>query len=384
MFAANTGIVIQLNVHNDAPNMENLDKLNSAVLKDILAVLLEKSFEAVVITDADPHQHKILYVNSKFCQMTGYSKQELYGQSPGILSGERTNPAVIQRLKNALINGQSFIGATTNYRKDGTAYPVQWNIYPVHDAQGVPAYFISIQKDLSQLRENLARLKTSSSAFRGFLNEIKQQHAEQGLPLGNTHARQVEQSLQDNASLLAEFVKVKTSAAEDSAEVAFDTDFFDFDDTAQASDLCDDAPPQISAQELFQRYAIDEETVQQLSAFPAAMQELLNNADLHEMDVVTLGQFVRELQDLANAIFFLEEFVDVSISLSELAMSFRSQQRLTLDFLISQAAIGLVDDLRMWVDAVFVHRQAENIHWLDKSIRGSCKQILVFLNMSSS
>lgn len=362
--------------------MENLARLGNNTLKELLAILLEKSFEAVVITDADPHHHKILYVNPKFCQMTGYSKEELYGQSPGILAGDRTNPQVIKRLKEALLAGQPFVGATTNYRKDGSAYPVQWNIYPVLGENGTPEFFISIQKDLSLLRENLARLKSSSESFRNFLNEIKRQQQQDGTPIGMHNVHHAERNLQENAALLAAFVNVKPISEPDIAS-ALDVDFFDFDDMAQQSETPEEAAELINAEQLFARYDIDAETVQQLGAFPTAMQELLDSCELHNMDTGSLRQFVRELQDLANAVFFLEEFVDVSVSLSELAMTFLYHEKLSLDFLISQAANGLVNDLQLWVREVFIEKTASNIHWLDKSIIGSCKQMIVFINMQS-
>lgn len=360
--------------------MENLGQLSGSSLKELLAILLEKSFEAVVITDADPHNHKILYVNPRFCQMTGYSKEELYGQSPGILAGDRTNPEVIGRLKQALIAGKPFVGATTNYRKDGTAYPVQWNIYPVLGENGQAQFFISIQKDLSLLRENLARLKSSSQSFREFLNEIKRQQQHEGTAIAVQASHGAEQSLQENAALLAEFIQVKPIIDEDVSR-ALEVDFFDFDEMAQQSERMEEDQERLGAQDLFNRYEIDADTVMQLAAFTAAMHDHLNICELHEMDAESLRAFVRELQDLANAVFFVEEFIDVSVSLSELAMTFLYNEKVNLDFLISHAAIGLVTDLRQWVQEVFVDRTAANVHWLDKSIIGSCKQMLVFLNM---
>ena len=68
----------------------------------LFATVLEHSFEAIVITDAIENSHNIVYVNEKFCQMTGYQREELYGKNPRILQGKRSNRQVIKRLKNAI------------------------------------------------------------------------------------------------------------------------------------------------------------------------------------------------------------------------------------------------------------------------------------------
>ena len=58
-------------------------------LTEKIAYLLhavEQSSNAIVITDLDG---TIEYVNKKFCQLTGYAKEEVLGRNPRILkSGE--------------------------------------------------------------------------------------------------------------------------------------------------------------------------------------------------------------------------------------------------------------------------------------------------------
>ena len=53
-----------------------------------------------------------------------------------MLQGPKTDPQVLQRLRECLRSGTFFQGSTVNYRKDGSSYLVEWNISPVRDAQG--------------------------------------------------------------------------------------------------------------------------------------------------------------------------------------------------------------------------------------------------------
>lgn len=134
--------------------------ITSTIESSYVALALEQSFNAVLITDAGKNDdgHRIVYANRAFTEMSGYSVQELYGKNPRILQGAETNKDVIERLKNCLRNGEYFQGSTVNYRKNGRPYNVEWNISPVKNANGNIEGYISIQQDISSL---VAAQKTS-------------------------------------------------------------------------------------------------------------------------------------------------------------------------------------------------------------------------------
>ena len=117
--------------------------------------LLEAAFghlyNAMVITDADFDGGPFIQrCNPAFCAMTGYTEEELIGQSPRILQGPDTDRNVIDELKRKIRAGEFFEGSTVNYRKDGLSYVVQWNISPVRDdADGAIVAYISIQQDIT-------------------------------------------------------------------------------------------------------------------------------------------------------------------------------------------------------------------------------------------
>lgn len=134
----------------------------------VLAVALEQSFNAVVLTDAslDKEGCRIVYANEAFSRMTGYSEQELLGRNPRLLQGPATNPDVMKWLRECLRQGSYFQGSTINYRKDGRPYTVEWNISPVRNPAGEITHFISVQQDIS----NLMAAQKTTQLFAHVLN----------------------------------------------------------------------------------------------------------------------------------------------------------------------------------------------------------------------
>ena len=114
----------------------------------LLRASAEMSFNSILITGPD---RRILYANPAFCNMTGYSLDELLGQNPRMLQGPLTEQSVIDRMTAALQENGSFNGSTINYRKNGRPYLVEWTISPIFGASGELRYFISTQKDITQL-----------------------------------------------------------------------------------------------------------------------------------------------------------------------------------------------------------------------------------------
>jgi PAS domain S-box-containing protein len=118
----------------------------------LLATAVECSFNAVIITGpnlAFPGP-EIVYANPAFFEMTGYSPEELIGATPRLLQGEETDPEVTRQLRTTLEAGRFWQGSAVNYRKNGTAYWVEWNISPVRDGAGKITHFVSVQRDITE------------------------------------------------------------------------------------------------------------------------------------------------------------------------------------------------------------------------------------------
>ncbi|MEJ2057927.1 MAG: PAS domain S-box protein [Desulfofustis sp.] len=131
-------------------NLENIfdyDQNFQSIMQSMLHFALEASFQGVMITEAEPG-YPIIYVNPAFCEITGYTFEDLIGKSPAILQGEKTDQAVLEELSDKISRGDIFHGKTFNYRKDGSAFVMEWKIVPIRGAEGVVSHFLAIQREL--------------------------------------------------------------------------------------------------------------------------------------------------------------------------------------------------------------------------------------------
>ena len=150
--------------NNDLTNTQReLARKNAELVREITArreaeaslrlvgSAVDQAQESILITDAeiDLPGPRIIFVNPAFTRMTGYSPEEAIGQTPRMLQGPGTDRAVLRRLRKNLECGEEFFGETINYRKDGTAYHIEWHIAPMRDANGKVTHFVSVQRDIS-------------------------------------------------------------------------------------------------------------------------------------------------------------------------------------------------------------------------------------------
>ncbi|PWH13902.1 MAG: hypothetical protein DDG60_09330 [Anaerolineae bacterium] len=115
-----------------------------------LSVAVEQSPASIIITDTDG---RIEYVNPRFCQITGYSMQEIIGKNPRLLKSGQTPLKTYQELWATIRSGKEWRGEFINRRKDGTFYTESAVIAPIIDAQRNITHYLAIKEDISELKE---------------------------------------------------------------------------------------------------------------------------------------------------------------------------------------------------------------------------------------
>jgi len=119
---------------------------------------IEASANGIVIADARQPGNPLVYINPAFAQITGWSQEEMLGQSCRVLQGEGTDPRAIEQIRSRLRRFKEVQTVIRNYKKDGTPF---WNdlyIAPVKDAQGVVTHFIGVQNDISDRKKQEERI----------------------------------------------------------------------------------------------------------------------------------------------------------------------------------------------------------------------------------
>lgn len=103
--------------------------------------------------------HPLVYVNQYFLDMTGYPKEEVIHKNCRFLQAGKSHQNVLKSLRSCLKKGIASYHDLVNYKKDGTPF---WNrlcLFPVeHEVIGLK-YFIGIQLDVTDLKEQYAPQK---------------------------------------------------------------------------------------------------------------------------------------------------------------------------------------------------------------------------------
>ena len=91
----------------------------------------------------------ITFVNTPFCKLAGYSKEELIGKPHNIIRHPDMPKEVFKELWETIEKNQKWRGFVKNLRKDGKYYWVEAFIEPIFDENGKKIGYISARKKVS-------------------------------------------------------------------------------------------------------------------------------------------------------------------------------------------------------------------------------------------
>lgn len=154
---------IVVNSRDITKRVEDEIKLNR------LTAAVEQSSNTIVITDIDGH---IQYVNKKFEELTGYSKDEVIGGKPNLLKSGETSEEVYKDLWTTILTGRVWEGEFRNLKKSGEMYWERIKITPVVDCNDRITNFIAMKDDISLEKEKDSRLEHSLREKEMMLKEI--------------------------------------------------------------------------------------------------------------------------------------------------------------------------------------------------------------------
>ena len=148
--------------------------------------------EGISIADFTQRDAPLIYVNSGFCRMTGFTKAETVGHNCRhgscssrrkaaaehfaaerfallrFLQGPNTDPSVVAHLRAAISAGEPVTVELLNYRKDGTPFQNALSLTPIRVPEGHVTHYVGIQSDVTQLKAHreaeLAALKQAAEA----------------------------------------------------------------------------------------------------------------------------------------------------------------------------------------------------------------------------
>lgn len=130
-------------------------KLNEEKL-ELAASVFHTSREGITITRTDG---SIVDVNEAFTQITGYSRDEVLGKNPRILSSGRHTQDYYQAMWRSVVEKGHWYGEIWNRRKDGEVYAEMITISTVRDAQGQAQHYVALFSDITKTKQHEQQLE---------------------------------------------------------------------------------------------------------------------------------------------------------------------------------------------------------------------------------
>ena len=122
----------------------------------------ENSPASVVITDKDGN---IEYVNTTFCNVTGYSLQEAIGKNPRILKSGDLPELFYKNLWETILAGKTWKGDFINKKKNGDEFWESASISPIKNNNGEITHFVAVKQDITErkyMEKELIRAKQAA------------------------------------------------------------------------------------------------------------------------------------------------------------------------------------------------------------------------------
>ena len=120
-----------------------------------LFMAIEQSPESIVITNTEP---RIEYVNEAFEKNTGYTRAEVRGKNPRMLSAGVTPKSTYISLWENVSSGKVWRGRLINRRKNGEEFQENVIVAPIRDQSGKICQYIAFKQDVTQQIETEAEV----------------------------------------------------------------------------------------------------------------------------------------------------------------------------------------------------------------------------------
>ena len=262
---------------------------------------LDEAPVGITITDPTRPDNPMVYVNDRFVEMTGYSREESIGVNCRFLQGPDTEESSVEELREAIDADEPTSVELLNYRKDGTEFWNRVSIAPISDADGTVTHWVGFQEDITAFKDREAALERQNDRLDSFASIVSHDLRN---PLNVAQGRvQLAQDAADDDNLSAaldalermESIVERTLALAREGETVGDPEHVDLADVvADSWSTVDTADAALSV-----------ETEREVLADPDRLRNLFENLMRNAVDHVGPTVSIR-VGDLADG-FFVED-----------------------------------------------------------------------------
>lgn len=141
-------------------------------LKDYL-----KLIDQNIISSSTDLKGRITYVSEAFCEISGYTKEELIGKKHNIVKHPDTSNELYKEIWETIKNNETWEGEIKNKTKNGEHYWVKASISPIFNEDGTKIGYTAIRQDITD-----KKIIEEISITDGLTNIYNRRHFNELLP----------------------------------------------------------------------------------------------------------------------------------------------------------------------------------------------------------
>ncbi|WP_175452802.1 PAS domain S-box protein [Halorientalis regularis] len=130
---------------------------------------VEQTGHAVYITDTNG---SVEYINSAFEEITGYSEDEVIGDTPRLLKSGEHEDAFYEELWETVGGGNHWEREIVDKRADGEEIVLYQTISPITDSDGEPQKLVAVAQDITERKEYEEALEATQEKLRKIIDLV--------------------------------------------------------------------------------------------------------------------------------------------------------------------------------------------------------------------
>lgn len=279
------------------------------------------------------NEYKILSVNDKFCETSGFLREEIIGQKYYHFFEDNLNRDYWHRLSSTIEQKKIWQGELISITKEGGFYWADTSVVPFYDINDLPFQYIIIQSDITgrkqleielrnsreealnhaQIKENFLanmshEIRTPMNAISGFsqlllqtaLNESQQEYV-QAISSSSENLLVIINDILD-------FSKITSGK--------FEIEYRQYNFRKSIQDVINTLKPLISQKKLLFEVQIDEQVPEYIRACPSRINQVLINLIGNALKFTKEGTVLVEV-NVKDAKFLLFKVKDTGIGIAE-------------------------------------------------------------------